>query len=78
MQGEPKQLLPWGEGTLVQHTVRVVDRAHPCMTWSWSRAVSRQSEVELELQGMGVRVAHNPDWATGRAVERAHRHSCIG
>lgn len=65
MEGALKQLLPWGEATLVQHTWMVVQRA------GFSEALvvvgNRANEVTKALDGTGAHVVFNPDWANGRA-----------
>ncbi len=65
MQGKVKQLLPWGQGTLVQNAVRTAERANV------SEIVvvtgNHAAEVANQVEGTAARLVHNPDWATGRA-----------
>jgi len=67
MRGEVKQLLPWGETTIVGNAVNVAkqSRVSEIVVVTGNRA----AEVEREIgeTGKQVRVVHNPDWATGRA-----------
>jgi molybdenum cofactor cytidylyltransferase len=66
MQGPLKQLLPWGDSTLVRHTVEVVRRAQVAEIVV---VVGRQAEeVRRELREMeGIRIVENPRWSEGRA-----------
>lgn len=66
MQGQVKQLLPWGDTTFVGNAVRVArqSRVSEIVVVTGNRA----PEVTMELQAAtDVRIVHNPDWATGRA-----------
>lgn len=65
MGGSPKQLLPWGEGTLVRHAVRVA-RSAPLADVVLVTG-NRAPEVAAQAQGLGARAVYNPDWATGIA-----------
>lgn len=66
MQGNVKQLLPWGETTVVGNAVRVAQQARVAEIVVVTG--NRRDEVERQVkQSDGVRVTHNPDWATGRA-----------
>src|SRR5581483_9994360 len=65
MQGAVKQLLPWGDSTLVRNAVNLAQQAHV------SEIIvvigNHASEVEQQVTGTKARVVHNPDWASGRA-----------
>lgn len=65
MGGDVKQLLPWGDSTLVRHAVAVAQAADV------SEIVvvtgSRAEEVGEQLRGTPARLVYNPDWTTGRA-----------
>lgn len=65
MEGALKQLLPWGNATLVQRTWKVVQRA------GFSEVIvvigNRAGDVRMALDGTGAQFVFNPDWATGRA-----------
>lgn len=65
MRGEVKQLLPWGDSTLVANAVRVAEESHvsEIVVVTGNRAI----EVQAQLAGKRVRVVENPDWQTGRA-----------
>lgn len=65
MRGESKQLLPWGDGTLVQNAVRVAQRARVSQVIVVTG--SRADDVTGVLQGMNARIVFNPGWASGRA-----------
>lgn len=65
MRGESKQLLPWGDGTLVQNAVRVAQRARVSQVIVVTG--SRADDVTGALQGANARIVFNPEWASGRA-----------
>jgi molybdenum cofactor cytidylyltransferase len=66
MQGPLKQLLPWGDSTLMRHTLDVVNRAQVAETIV---VVGKQAEdLRRELEGMRGRLVHNSDWAEGRST----------
>lgn len=65
MRGETKQLLRWGDGTLIQNAVNIASRARVAeivvVTGNRADAVTRV------LQNTPARVVFNPAWASGRA-----------
>lgn len=66
MGGSVKQLLAWGDTTLVENAARVVEGSRAseivAVTGNHAQAVVR------ELRGHAhIRLVNNPDWATGRA-----------
>jgi molybdenum cofactor cytidylyltransferase len=65
MRGDTKQLLRWGEGTLVQNAVQIAARAgvSEIIVVTGNRA----DAVTNALEGMPARIVRNPDWASGRA-----------
>ena len=65
MRGSTKQLLAWGDGTLVQNAVRVAERARAdeIIVVTGNRA----DEVARVLHNTSAHIVHNPDWASGRA-----------
>ncbi|MBI4674453.1 MAG: putative selenium-dependent hydroxylase accessory protein YqeC [Chloroflexi bacterium] len=68
MRGETKQLLPWGDATLVRNAVEIARgaRVAEIVVVTGHRA----DQVERELRETGkvkTRVVFNPTWATGRA-----------
>jgi molybdenum cofactor cytidylyltransferase len=70
MKGPLKQLLPWGNSTLVRHTLRVVSRAQVAEI---VLVVGKQAEeVRRELAaGDSIdicRIVDNPDWQRGRST----------
>ncbi|MGB8643793.1 MAG: selenium cofactor biosynthesis protein YqeC [Anaerolineae bacterium] len=66
MQGELKQLLPWGDSTLVRHTVEMARRAEVAETVV---VVGRRGdEVRRQVEGRGARVVENAAWAEGRST----------
>jgi molybdenum cofactor cytidylyltransferase len=66
MRGASKQLLPWGDTTFVGNAVRVASRAR--VTDVVVVTGSGAEQVVPHVRDLpGVRVVHNPDWATGRA-----------
>lgn len=70
MRGETKQLLPWGNGTLIQNAAAVTSRAQfseiVVVTGNEQERVERALE---EIRGMDkpMRIVFNPAWASGRA-----------
>jgi molybdenum cofactor cytidylyltransferase len=65
MQGQLKQLLSWGDATLVRHTVEVAQRAQVAETIV---VVGRQAaNVKQALAGIPLTAVFNPEWETGRA-----------
>jgi molybdenum cofactor cytidylyltransferase len=70
MQGPLKQLLPWGDSTLVRHTLDVVSRAQVAEIVV---VVGKQAdEVRGELAASTCfdkcRIVENPDWQQGRST----------
>lgn len=70
MQGPLKQLLPWGDSTLVRHTVEMLSRSQVAETIV---VVGRQAEDvvhELENGSKSARfkIVRNPDWEQGRST----------
>lgn len=65
MQGQVKQLLPWGDTTFVGHVVRVAQQAQVFDIVVVTG--NRREDVTSAIADAGVRTAHNPDWASGRA-----------
>jgi molybdenum cofactor cytidylyltransferase len=70
MRGPLKQLLPWGDSTLVRHIVDVVNRAQVAEI---VLVVGKQAEeVERQFAFRGsierCRLVHNPDWERGRST----------
>ncbi len=66
MRGAVKQLLPWGDTTFVGNAVRVAknSRVREIVVVTGHQA----EQVKKEIRKLGeIKVAHNPDWATGRA-----------
>lgn len=65
MRGETKQLLPWGEGTLVHNAVRVTQQARvsDIVVVTGNRA----DDVARALGETNARIVFNPEWASGRA-----------
>ena len=64
--GAPKQLLPWGERTVIASVVEALSLAGAapvlCITGH------RQSEVEAALAGSGAQAVFNPDYAQGEML----------
>jgi molybdenum cofactor cytidylyltransferase len=61
--GQPKQLLPFRDRTLLRHAV---DTAVASMCRPILVVIGAHAElVSLELQSLPVLVAYNPEWATG-------------
>jgi molybdenum cofactor cytidylyltransferase len=61
--GQPKQLLPFRERTLLRHAVEtaVASMCRPIVV-----VIGAHAElVSLELQSLPVLIAYNPEWATG-------------
>lgn len=65
MGGQVKQLLPWGNSTLVRHTVEVVQRAQLAQIIVVTG--NRAEQVAGALDGTDVEIVFNPDWPSGRA-----------
>lgn len=66
MGGPLKQLLRWGDSTLVQHTRDVVSRAQVAEVIV---VVGKQAEeVKRALAGTLVQFVYNPDWSAGRST----------
>ncbi len=66
MRGSLKQLLPWGNSTLVRHTTDLVNRAQVAEIIV---VVGRQAEeVKRELGGARGKIVYNPDWEAGRST----------
>lgn len=67
MQGVLKQLLPWGDSTLVRHTAQV---ALDAQVSEVIVVVGKQgAEVRKELASLnGVRIVENADWMKGRST----------
>src|SRR4029077_16056278 len=63
--GEVKQRLPWGDSTLVRHTVETAQRAQ--LSEIIVVTGNRADEVRGQVAGTRARVVINPDWASGRA-----------
>jgi molybdenum cofactor cytidylyltransferase len=65
MQGATKQLLRWGDATLIRNAVEIAQasNASEIVVVTGNRAV----EVEAQVQGTAARVVLNPEWASGRA-----------
>ena len=61
--GQPKQLLPFRDRTLLRHAVdtAVASMCRPILVVTGAHA----ELVSLELQSLPVLVAYNPEWATG-------------
>ena len=61
--GQPKQLLPFRERTLIRHAVdtAVASLCRPILVVIGARA----ELVGAELQSLPVMVAYNPEWASG-------------
>lgn len=64
--GRPKQLLPWGEGTLLEQTLRNVhaSRVHQVMVVTGYRA----ADVAAVARRSGASVVHNPDYEAGEML----------
>jgi molybdenum cofactor cytidylyltransferase len=61
--GQPKQLLPFRDRTLLRHAVEtaVASMCRPILV-----VIGAHAElVSLELQSLPVLIAYNPEWATG-------------
>ncbi|HWW82952.1 MAG TPA: nucleotidyltransferase family protein, partial [Vicinamibacterales bacterium] len=61
--GQPKQLLPFRERTLLRHAVEtaVESMCRPILV-----VIGAHAElVSLELQSLPVLIAYNPEWASG-------------
>lgn len=71
MQGEMKQLLPWGDMTLVQNAVRTAHASGVSeivvVTGNRAEQVMEQISALALREGPAVRCVVNPEWATGRA-----------
>jgi molybdenum cofactor cytidylyltransferase len=65
MRGETKQLLPWGDETLVQNAVRVAQRARVAEIIVVTG--NRADDVTRALGETNARLVFNPEWASGRA-----------
>lgn len=66
MRGETKQLLPWNGTTVVGNAIRVAKQAQ--ITEIIVVTGNQRERIERQVGPMeGVRWAHNPDWASGRA-----------
>lgn len=65
MRGETKQLLRWGDTTVVGNAVRVVAQArvNEMIVVTGNHA----DQVRAEISGTNARVVYNSDWASGRA-----------
>ncbi len=66
MQGELKQLLPWGDSTLVRHTAEMVRKAE--LTEALVVVGQRAAEVRHQVEGTGALVVENLAWAEGRST----------
>lgn len=65
MEGRVKQLLPWGDATLVRNAVESARAAK--VSEIIVVTGNRADEVQPQVAETGARLAHNPDWASGRA-----------
>lgn len=65
MRGDAKQLLRWGDGTLVQNAAQIAARAR--VSEIIVVTGNRAEEVTRALAGAPARIVLNPDWASGRA-----------
>ena len=66
MGGALKQLLPWGDSTMVRHAVEVASRAQVAEIIV---VIGNQAaQVEKELGGVAGKIVFNPDWAQGRSA----------
>lgn len=61
--GRPKQMLPFGEGTLLQHVIKIAQQ----LTWQEIRVVvgAHRDLIAPSLKGWGVEVSVNPNWESG-------------
>lgn len=66
---ETKQLLPWGNTTLVGNAVQTAGEAEvsEIVVVTGNRAQEVQAQVNAVPTRVPVRVAHNSEWQTGRA-----------
>ncbi len=64
--GTPKQLLPWGETTLLGATIRQAQQARVSAVIVVSGHVAEQ--VEAIARAAGAHVCHNPDYASGEML----------
>jgi molybdenum cofactor cytidylyltransferase len=66
MKGPLKQLLPWGNSSLVRYALDVVGQSHVAETVV---VVGKQADaVRREIEGTDACVVFNPDWQEGRAT----------
>lgn len=66
MRGATKQLLPWNGTTMVRNAIRVAKQAQVAEIIVVTGNQHERIEREIGLME-GVRCAHNPEWASGRA-----------
>lgn len=70
MRGPIKQLLPWGDSTLVRHTVDVVSRSQVseiCVVVG-NQAENVIKDLGSESPSTVRRIVDNPDWEQGRST----------